>query len=200
MGRNPTPTALKALRGTRRPDRESGVEPQPPTIELGTKPPALVRGPRARQAWAAVVELLRPYRVATDLDAIALGLLVNAYGEYLAATDVIEGRACGQCGMPVKSRRPCTARGSRRDAEGNESVVPLAHEGGSRYYTTETESGSLMVRAHPAVARQERTWADVERLLGKFGMNPAERTRVKPTVAGEVDPWEEFMRGNRRPA
>ena len=81
MGRLPTPTALKDIRGTRRRDRETGVEPTPPTMELGVRPPAWVRDARARRAWRYLQALLIAQKLLSDLDAMSLALLVDAFGE-----------------------------------------------------------------------------------------------------------------------
>jgi phage terminase small subunit len=49
-----------------------------------------------------------------------------------------------------------------------------------------------MKRPHPAVAIRADAWRRVERMLGKFGLTPSDRTRVS-TEAGrkpEYNPWE----------
>lgn len=177
-----TPSLLKDLAGTRRRDRDNPAEPSAPAITVGEHPPAWVRGQRARRAWAALIELAPPGLI-TTLDTMALGLLVNAFGQYLAALDVVEGRACGLCGRSLSSKVACSSGES--------------HYRGDGYYTTRTKEGSLMIRRHPAMASAEAWHDKLSVLLGSFGMRPADRGRVSAAGAPEADPVEEFLRGRR---
>lgn len=61
-------------------------------------------------------------------------------------------------------------------------------------YETETASGALMIRRHPAVAIGLEAGAQRRMLLDAFGMSPAARLRVKPLAEGasgnpEVRAW-----------
>lgn len=86
---NPTPKALKALRGTTRADRANPHEPQSPTLQVGTKPPTWVKGGSARRTWRSLIEVAPPGLI-TQMDTVALGLLVVAFGDWLAARQVLE--------------------------------------------------------------------------------------------------------------
>lgn len=85
-GRKPTPTRLKVLAGTDRPDRINPNEPEP---ERGIpKIPAHVKG-RSRDAWKELAPLLDRMGVLTMPDGKALELLCDAYSDYRDACEVI---------------------------------------------------------------------------------------------------------------
>jgi P27 family predicted phage terminase small subunit len=54
-------------------------------------------------------------------------------------------------------------------------------------YTTETESGSVMVRPRPEVQIRSDAWRRYRSLLPEFGLSPASRSRVEPAGPAEVD-------------
>lgn len=155
-GRPTTPTALKALRGTLRAGRVNPAEPQAPAMELGAKAPAWVKGPKARAAWRDLVKLLTDQRVLTVMDSMALGLLVDAFEDYLAS------------GEDIATEGP--------------------------YYWSKTEGGGSIRRRNPAVEDRKDAWLRIERMLGKFGMNPSDRAKVKITAEAEEDPIDKWMR------
>jgi P27 family predicted phage terminase small subunit len=199
-GRRPNPTALKVLAGTQRKDRVNPDEPKPQLIELGDKPPTWLSGDRAKRAWKDLAPLLRQNGLLTVIDAPAFGLLVEAFADYIAAREVLDGVRCGLCGKSMRSRGPCTAPAEPPTMRLTDRLVGPAsrrHMAGSRYYSTRTESGSLMVRPHPAMAEKDAAWRRFTRLLTEFGSTPAARARVHATPAGggEVDPAEEFASG-----
>lgn len=202
MPNYPAPTAIKEARGTARRDRANPAEPKPAELQLGSRPPTWIQGPRRRRAWTDLSELLRDQRLLTVLDAAALALLVDAYGDYLEASDLVTGKACGFCGQPVHSKRACTASAAveilpdeeERAQRAGRIVVTLEHEGGARYYTTRTKEGSLMIRPHPAMAIRQDAWKRVVGLLREFGMTPSARTRVSAGEASDADPLDEFLR------
>jgi P27 family predicted phage terminase small subunit len=151
-----TPTPIKALLGTARPDRANPNEPESPALSVGSSPPSWVKSKEARGAWKALIEVA-PVGVITQMDALSLGLLVSAFGDWLEARRTL-------------------------DKEG-------------RYYETEGASGR-MVRAHPAVADEADTWRRAVTLLGKFGMNPSDRSRVSAGGVTE-DPVGSFIDSRR---
>lgn len=191
MSNLPKPTVLKMLQGTDRKDRANPAEPQPPVLVPGTRPPFWLKGARRRRAWTELVELLTSQRLLTVMDQAALGVLVDAYGDYLEAGDLIFGVACGLCGLPVASKVRCTAPPEfMEDTDGTRHLVRAGHEPGRRYYTTTTEKGSLMIRPHPAMAIRSDAWKRVVAMLDRFGMNPSAKTRVSATAPVEADPLE----------
>ena len=199
-GRRPSPTALKLLKGTDRKDRMNPDEPQPALLELGDKPPSWVRDARARKAWQDLAPLLRSNGLLAVIDAPALGLLVEAFADYIAAREVLDGIRCGHCGRSMRSRVPCTAPAAPPTMRLTDRLVGPAsrrHEPGGRYYATRTESGSLMVRSHPAAAEKDAAWRRFVKLLTEFGSTPAARARVHstPDPGAEIDPAEEFASG-----
>lgn len=68
-------------------------------------------------------------------------------------------------------------------------------EKAGRTYETESESGSVMIRAHPSVAIQADAWRRAKLMLTEFGLTPASRAKVSVTDAGPVDPVAEWERG-----
>jgi phage terminase small subunit len=198
-GRRPEPTSLKLLKGTVRKDRLPAHEAKPDRIELGAAPPAWVKSARARGAWRSLEPLLQQNGLLTVLDAPALGLLVDAFADYVHAREVLDGERCGLCGRPVKSRVPCSAPAEPPTMRlGDRMPGPSSrrHMPGSQYYTTRTESGSLMVRPHPAAAEKDAAWRRFTKMLIEFGSTPAARARVSAAPAGAaIDPAEEFASG-----
>lgn len=195
MSNLPKPTALKMLQGTDRKDRANPAEPQPSVLVPGTRPPSWLKGQRRRRAWVDLVELLTAQRLLTVMDQAALGVLVDAYGDYLEAGDLIMGVACGLCGLPVASKVRCTAPPEFMEdpTTGERHLVRSGHEPGRRYYTTTTEKESLMIRPHPAMAIRSDAWKRVVGMLDRFGMTPSARTKVSAVAAVEVDPLSEWM-------
>ncbi len=188
-GPAPTPTALKLVRGTARRDRMNPAEPMPGALEVGSVPPPWLMGVRRRRAWVELAELLGDQHVLTAMDAAALALLVDAYGDYLEASDLIHGLACAHCGQSLRSRAGC----SRPRLVGEEELERIPHTPGRRYYATKTETGSLMVRPHPALGEREKAWARVVSLLKEFGMTPAQRTRISQVAPEEHDPMADLL-------
>lgn len=86
-GRPPVPTALKVVRGTQRADRRNAAEPQPPKTEVGAAPPSWLRDERSRRAWSHLSKLLTAQGLLSVLDTLALGLLCDAFADYLSAGD-----------------------------------------------------------------------------------------------------------------
>jgi P27 family predicted phage terminase small subunit len=64
------------------------------------------------------------------------------------------------------------------------------------YYTTETENGSVMIRAHPAVSDRSEAWRRVRLALMDFGGTPAARTRVAAVLGEEGDDLDRWQRGS----
>lgn len=84
-----TPTVLKALRGTTRADRAHPDEPDSPALEVGSNPPAWVKGSDARRAWATLIKIA-PRGLITTMDTVALGVLVSSFADWLEARRVVE--------------------------------------------------------------------------------------------------------------
>jgi P27 family predicted phage terminase small subunit len=166
MARPRKPTALHVLAGTDRPDRANPNEPQPAILSGTVRSPTWLKNPRARRAWRQLAADLTAQRLLTVLDPTSLGLLCDAFADYLDARDVIE------------------------------------REGA--YYDSTTEGGGTITRRHPAVEDRKDAWVRTDRMLGRFGMNPVERSRVHAATAAATDPFEEFLTrtadGRRRAA
>lgn len=75
----PLPTALKIMRGEKRPSRLNQREPQAPA---GAGPPPAHLTPEARALWEEIVPTLEAARILTVLDAVALEVLVDSILDY----------------------------------------------------------------------------------------------------------------------
>lgn len=180
MGRRALPDSVKEARGTLRPSRVNQAQPEPDALEVGVQPPDWIVGPLRRRAWSGLVDLLTGTKVLTVMDTAALGLMVDTFGRYLEARDVVDGKRCGGCGRP--NHRP---RAGCRD--------PFP---GAPYVTSQSGRSGLMVRAHPAVAVMDRTLRTLLDILGRFGMDPASRSRVVATLGagqGRTDASRRFF-------
>lgn len=118
-GRPRKPTALKALQGTTRPDRSNDAEPEVAVLALGSQPPEWIKRDEARQAWGDLVRLLTPAKILTVLDPLALGLLVDAFADYLSATADVDEEgpyywSTTEGGGKIRRRNP--AMDDRKDA------------------------------------------------------------------------------------
>lgn len=180
MGRRALPDSVKEARGTLRPSRVNPDQPTPDALEVGTDAPSWIRGPVRRRAWAGLVELLTGTQVLTVMDTATLGLMVDTFGRYLEARDVVDGRRCGACGR--RNHRPQPG-----------CFEPFR---GTPYVTSSTARSGLMIRAHPAVAVMDRTLRTLLDILSRFGMDPASRSRVVATLAdgqGRTDASRRFF-------
>lgn len=180
MGRRALPDAVKEARGTLRPSRVNDEQPTPDALEVGQAPPPWIRGSVRRRAWAGLVELLTGAKVLTVMDTATLGLLVDTFGRYLEARDVVDGKRCGACGRP-----------NHRPRAGCSDPFP-----GTPYVTSHTGRSGLMIRAHPAMAVMDRALRVMLDILSRFGMDPASRSRVVATLGagqGRSDSAQRFF-------
>lgn len=89
MPRTPTPKKILQLRGSRQLyERKNEPEPTIP-ITLGP-PPDWLPGEEARKYWQQIGTELHAAGIVTVLDKVALGLLVEAFVQYLEAKAVID--------------------------------------------------------------------------------------------------------------
>lgn len=84
-----TPTQLKVVRGTARPDRANPAEPTPEllTIDVAHPPRWLKLSPLARRAWRDIAPLLIGMRVLTSADLVALSLLCDSLATIVVAKE-----------------------------------------------------------------------------------------------------------------
>ena len=61
-------------------------------------------------------------------------------------------------------------------------------------YRTETQSGDVLIKAHPAAFMKADAWKRLRAMLGEFGMTPASRSKVNAKGPDAVDPLAEFMK------
>jgi P27 family predicted phage terminase small subunit len=166
----PTPSAVKKLIGTERPDRANPDEPKPPLVEIGAQPPSWMTDKLARAYWRELVPILSGARMLALTDTTALAILAKAYGRWRSLEDFLDKNgetydSKAKVGKPAK----------------DEAIAPATQ----------------MLRPRPEVAMRDKAEDRLVFLLGKFGMTPSDRTRVAalPQLVG--DPSEEFLRGRR---
>lgn len=61
-------------------------------------------------------------------------------------------------------------------------------------YRTKTQSGDVLIKAHPAAIMKADAWKRLRAMLGEFGMTPASRSKVNAKGPDVVDPLTEFMK------
>jgi len=83
-GRKPKPTNLKKQQGTFRKDRVRNE----PKGELTKKGPSYwIKDPKAKNAWKTLEKILGPIGVLTDMDKIALEMLVLTCSQWREAVE-----------------------------------------------------------------------------------------------------------------
>ena len=89
MGRMPTPTAIKVLRGNPGKRALPKGEPRPAT---GDRVPSAPRwlSEEARAEWRRLAPRLHAVGLLTEVDSQALGLLCEAFAQYVAAKAVVD--------------------------------------------------------------------------------------------------------------
>jgi P27 family predicted phage terminase small subunit len=165
-GRPPKPTHLKVVAGTAQKCRTNKREPKP---ERGLPSPPVHVSDKAKTTWGAVSVILDNMGVLTSADGFAMEGLCEAYADLLAAR--------------ASLARPLTME--------TEDGVHVFAEAGERYYWTMGKGGPMR-RARPEIA----DIADADRRfagwLAKFGLTPADRTRVAGKLPGEANAFAEL--------
>ena len=89
MGRMPTPTAIKVLRGNPGKRALPKGEPRPAT---GDRVPSAPRwlSEEARAEWRRLAPRLHAVGLLTEVDGTALGLLCEAFAQYVTAKAVVD--------------------------------------------------------------------------------------------------------------
>lgn len=95
MPRRPTPTALKAITGSRRAAAESRDQPTPDALPTGI-PAWLPR--KAVPYWPKLAAMMKRARIVTEADAVVLGMYATAFAEWCEAQGEI-----AKTGVIVKS-------------------------------------------------------------------------------------------------
>ncbi len=171
-GRPRTPTHLKVVAGTDRADRRHTHEPKPRVARLA--PPSRL-SPRAKRVWAKAAKLLHEMGVLTIADGVALEQLCNA------VADLEEARASlAQSQVLV-----------RRDPISGDYHEKRIADAGSLTYITVGQSGP-MIRMRPEVAAIADADRRVSMWLAKFGLTPADRSRVGGAPPETMNPFDAF--------
>ncbi|MBP2302535.1 P27 family phage terminase small subunit [Azospirillum picis] len=171
-GRPPKPTHLKLVTGTAQKCRTNKREPKP---ERSIPSPPAHLTDKAKTTWGAVSVILDKMGVLTEADGMAMVGLCEAYADLLAARESLS--------------RPLTM--VSEGADGEKASTIIFAEAGERYYWT-IGKGGPMRRARPEVA----DIADADRRfaawLAKFGLTPADRTRVAGQLPGDSNPFADL--------
>lgn len=161
------PTHLKVVSGTARPDRANPNEPTPPRER--PSPPSHLSD-RGKAAWAEAAVIVDGMGVLTAADPVALEALAEALADLRAAR--------------ASLARPLVLTIETDDG-------PIEREmaaAGERYYWTMGKGGPMR-RQRPELV----DIADADRRLaawiGRFGMSPADRSRVSAAPSEEVNPF-----------
>ncbi|GEN64711.1 P27 family phage terminase small subunit [Acetobacter oeni] len=164
MARPRKPTHLKVVSGTAQKCRVNAQEPKPD----GGVPemPAQLSG-RARSVWGKACVVLADMGVLTMADGMALEALC------LAIADEQEARASLMSAVSI--------------GEGDEKTVVA--EAGAQTYVTVGKSGP-MLRMRPEVAAIADANRRVAMWLAKFGLTPADRSRVGAEDRKADNPFE----------
>ena len=152
------PTHLKLVAGTAQKCRINAKEPKPPR---GVPAAPKHLRPRARAAWASFARLLDEIGVLTKADGVALEMLCGAYCDLLEARDSLA--------RPIMS-----------NAEPDATEIAAA---GSTTYVSFGQNGP-MVRKRPEVAMIADADRRVSMWLAKFGLTPADLSRVSSSKSG----------------
>ncbi len=126
----------------------------------------------------------RPARTSFDLPLIAVEW------ERIAAL-------AEELGVLTPADGPALELAARASAEIIEADRRIAKDG--MFYRTKTESGSKMVRIHPAVAVRADAQRRLLAVLAHFGLTPSSRAKVQtaPTQElNELEKWE-LIRGGK---
>lgn len=147
MGRTPTPTGLKVVKGN--PGKRAIQQPNPdPTYLSDLTPPAHL-SPDAAAVWEEFAAKLRAAKVLTELDVIALEMMCNSVAAY---------RHAEKMGIDKEGKR-----------------VPLQRN---------QETGSVSLSPWAIVKSMSEKSALA--IMAKFGMTPADRTRVLINPQGSL--------------
>src|SRR5690349_4468004 len=128
-GRKPKPTHLKLVTGN---PGKRAINPAEPKAKRARPSAPSHMSDKARETWGYVTGLLDRMGILTEVDALALEMLCEAYADFLAASATLK-------------------------------------ELGSDYYETMNQSGSIMYRAHPALAKKQDADRRIRGWLAEFG-------------------------------
>ncbi|NPD67287.1 P27 family phage terminase small subunit [Lichenicola cladoniae] len=167
MGRPRKPTHLKVVGGTAQPCRTNKAEPKLKAARLAA-PAHLSR--RAKLAWAKASRLLHDMGVLTVADGVALEGLCEAIADQRDARSSLS-----------------EAVSYVHQEHGAPREVQIA-AAGSLTYITVGNSGP-MIRMRPEVAAIADADRRVSMWLAKFGLTPADRSRVGAAGMEKTNPF-----------
>ena len=170
-GRPRKPTHLKVVAGTAQASRINHREPKP-AAGTPSAPSHLSSG--ARKAWAQLSAILNDMGVLTLGDPVALEMLCNAYA------DLLQARA--------SLAKPLVIPWDGVDPETRDIVAAFA---GERYYWTYGKGGPMR-RSRPEIADIADAERRVAMWLAKFGLTPADRSRVSAAPTVDKNPFAEL--------
>lgn len=167
-GRPRKPTHLKVVAGTDQPCRTNKAEPKP--ARERPSPPSWISD-HAKTAWGEACVILDGMKVLTRADVFAMVGLCEAIADLRKYREALAQDAV----LP----------------DGNGGSVVIA-KGGEPTYVSVGKSGALM-KARPEVAMIADADRRLAMWLSRFGLTPADRTRVSTLGGGKpADEWEGF--------
>lgn len=163
MARPRTPSYLKVVRGTDRPDRANAAEPKP-RRERPSPPSHL--SDRGKAAWAEVSLLTDGMGVLTEADLIALEGFAETIGSIRAAY--------ASLALPM----------TMEDEDGTLKTIA---EAGERYYWS-----GPMRRSRPELSDIADLERRLAMWCAKFGLSPADRSRVSSAPKKDFNPFADL--------
>lgn len=160
-GRPRKPEQFKVLQGTSRPDRINRKEPK---LQAEIPRAGIGLTEKDKKAWRHIARIIRPMKIATKADVIALEELVTAHVDFWEARRVIDRLGSTYISKAAK----------KTEADGKEIL-------------------SVVIRRRPEVEIMTDAWRRIEKMLSHFGLSPSSRSKVSVVgELKKVDPFEQF--------
>lgn len=167
-GRPRTPTEMKLIQGTARPDRVHADEPKPLLLEADTPAPSYLK-PTEKAVWKDVLPLLRGMRVASQADQTAIALICAAFARWQRAYKLTH----------VKDFSPVYST-----TQDNGSIVYKEHPA----VMQEERASKLLMESLREFGMTPSARARVHAI-------PEQNTDRGPRPVGEPPPFDEWMAG-----
>lgn len=164
-GRPRKPTKHKKLAGTLQPCRTNTKEPKRPCI---SPPQSFALGPEGKKAWKILADIIGPegMRISTQADIFAMTMFCQSWAGYMGARKELQ-----KTGAAYKSYEEKMTNKAGKPANNGK------HPGGK----PKTKSGKVskvMWKIHPLAKLAGEERAFIVSMLSKFGLTPADRSRV----------------------
>lgn len=166
-GPAPKPTVVKALQGNPGKRALNRNEPRPGAGKIPSAPRWL--SDDAKRQWRPVAKALHGCGLLTDVDVLALGMLCEAFAQYLEARRLL---------MEPEST--------------DEQVEPGGEDRGARMrLVVKSDKGNLY--QNPAVSLMNSARVELLKWLREFGMTPSARSRISVETTGEEESLADLL-------